>query len=154
MIRLPASSRRFAVSGQGNQGFYLRGETRLAGTDAGRNLQGFFRLGTASGRFNEVQHFASAGLNWRGPFAARKSDLAGIAFAWGGSSPRARQLEGLQGRQLSKNEWSFETTYAFRLRPWLTLQPDLQYIVNPAFDPGRRNWVAALRTEFSWSFGK
>ena len=33
------------------------------------------------------------------------------------------------------SEAAFELTYSDNLTPWLAVQPDLQYIVNPGTDP-------------------
>lgn len=137
---------------KGAQGAYLRGEGRLAGSREGRGLDAFFRLGWADQRFHEVEKFASAGLRWRGPFAGRPDDEAGMALATSGSSGRARQALALGGETIARRDWAFEATYALALTEWLTVQPDLQYLINPAFEQGRRAWMGGVRVTLGWSF--
>ena len=43
---------------------------------------------------------------------------------------------------LPSAETSIEAAYALPVRPWLTLQPDVQYIVHPASQPGLPNALA------------
>jgi porin len=136
-----------AVERRGNQGVYLRGEGKLDD-----KFSAFFRLGRASGRFNEVRDFASAGVTAKGLFKGRAEDEAGLALVWGGSAPRARALQARLGAPISKSEWSVEATYAVKLTDWLTLQPDLQYLINPAFERGRKSWVAGMRVALARQF--
>ncbi|MFM9912440.1 MAG: carbohydrate porin [Methylophilaceae bacterium] len=38
-----------------------------------------------------------------------------------------------------------------QIMPWLALQPNLQYIINPNMDPTIKNaWVLGLRTEIEF----
>lgn len=142
-----------SVAGSGNRGLYLRGEGLIAGEGQGRGTNLFFRLGRANGRFNEIRDFLSAGLHFRAPFAARPDDEAGIGVVWSGSSRNARLLQNRLADPITRDEWAFEITYTFNLTDWLTLQPDLQYAINPAFETGRRAWTGGLRISTRWSFG-
>jgi porin len=137
---------------KGAQGLYLRGEGLVSGAKTGRGLDAFFRLGWADGRFHEVERFASAGLRWRGPFAGRVDDQAGIALAWSGASHRARQALALGGEVIARNDWAFEATYAFQLTEWLSVQPNLQYFINPAYELGRKVVMGGVRVSFGWTF--
>ena len=52
------------------------------------------------------------------------------------------------GPGMEVSETVLEMTYRFQLFPFLALQPNFQYIVNPGFDPHLDNaWVGALRME-------
>lgn len=43
-------------------------------------------------------------------------------------------------------ETQFELTYGDMVTPWLFIQPDLQYTINPGTDPTLDNaWTAGLR---------
>ena len=137
---------------KGSQGAYLRGEGLVGGTADGRGTDAFFRLGWADPRFHETNLFASAGLRWRGPLAARADDEAGLALTWTASSPRARTTLAAAGETLSRAEWSFEATYALALTEWLTLQPDVQYFVHPAYEAGRTAWMGGLRVVVARGF--
>jgi porin len=150
--RLASALSASAIMKSGNSGYYLRGEGRIAGGDTSRTVDAFFRLGSASGRFNEVGKFASAGLAINHPFAGRKDDVAGVAMIWGKSSSRAKALQRILGEPIASEELSFEATYAFALFDWLTIQPDLQYFLNPAFETNRKALVAGVRTQIKIDF--
>ncbi len=68
---------------RGNSGWYLRGEGRVfsESSDQSQGLDAFFRLGTASGKFNQFDTFLSSGVTYAGPISGRDSDQFGIAFA-------------------------------------------------------------------------
>lgn len=141
-----------SVTRRGAQGAYLRGEGPVAGSKQGRGLDAFFRLGWADGRFHEVGRFASVGLRWREPIKGRSGDQAGIALAWSSSSRRARQALELRGEPIAGSDWALEGSYALRLADWLTVQPSLQYFINPAYERGRRALMGSLRLTTGWSF--
>jgi len=81
--------------------------------------------------------FIEGGLNWWGPFAQRTDDVFGLAFAYLGISPAAQQFSrdqvafGNLKSSYASNETVIEATYQAPITNWLTLQPDLQYVINP-----------------------
>jgi porin len=81
--------------------------------------------------------FVEAGMNWKAPFPGRDSDVFGLAFTYEGISPWARkysqELAALNPgvKPYATNETVVEATYLYQVTPWLTLQPDLQYVLNP-----------------------
>jgi porin len=135
---------------KGAQGAYLRGEGLISGAAQGRGLDAFFRLGWANGRFHAVEKFASAGLRWRGPIAARPNDQAGIAVAWSGASHRAREALALGGEAIARRDWAFEATYALALTDWLSIQLNFQYFIDPAFERNRRAVMGGVRINLAW----
>jgi len=81
--------------------------------------------------------FIEGGVNWKGPLAGRSHDQAGIALTYAGIGAAARNLSrdavfysGL-GTPYAQGEPIIEATYRARLTPWLKVQPDLQYVINP-----------------------
>jgi porin len=87
--------------------------------------------------YNLSNLFIEGGLNWKGPFHCRESDVFGFGVAYLGISPAKRQLgkdviffTG-SGSPYSINETVLEATYLCQVTPWLTLQPDAQYVINP-----------------------
>lgn len=126
--------------GRGNAGFYLRGEMPLL-VDGDEQIDGFFRLGTSSGRFNMFDRFASMGVKWKGALADRPEDELGVAVLTATTSADYRRANG-GGRA----ESVAEVTYRAPLSPWLTVQPNMQYVRNPAADPTIGDaWVVGLR---------
>jgi porin len=110
----------------GNFGFFLLGEQmvyRESGAGSVRGLSLFGALISApQQRVNTMPWFASAGASYRGLVPGRENDTAGFALYYGGFS---RDLPG------QTYELVLEWTYAFALTRWLTIQPDVQYVINP-----------------------
>jgi porin len=81
--------------------------------------------------------FIEGGMNWLAPFPDRKDDVFGIAFAYLGISPAARRfsrdlvLFGGAGSTYAADETVVEATYTASMNSWLTLQPDVQLVLNP-----------------------
>ena len=121
-----------------NGGGYLRGEAQVTGT-RDRGLRGFVRLGLADEHANAFGALVSGGLMWRGLLPSRAGDETGIAVARAiaGHDQRAAS-RALHGRA-DAAETAFELTHRFVLSDWLSVQPDVQYIVNPGLDPRLRD---------------
>jgi porin len=86
---------------------------------------------------NLSDFFVEGGLNWKGIIPGRSHDEAGLAVTHAGIGAAAVHFSndvlfftGL-GAPYSPGETIVEATYRARLTPWLKLQPDLQYVVNP-----------------------
>ena len=81
--------------------------------------------------------FVEGGMNWLAPFTERPNDTFGVAFSYLGISPAAREYSrelvsfGQTTTAYASNETVFEATYQATITNWLTLQPDLQYVINP-----------------------
>jgi len=106
--------------------------------DSGRGI-GVFALasGAPLGDRNLIDFFATAGVNWKGPFEERPDDTLalGVAHARLGSSVMRYGSDLVAftgtGQKFRRSETILEATYAIRIAPWWVLQPDLQYVVNP-----------------------
>ncbi len=133
---------------RGNRGIYLRGERRLVreAADPEQGLAGFFRLGAAAGRTNMFGRFASAGLNYTGLIRGRDADQLGLAVAAAFTSRSYRRAADAE-----RAETAIEFTYRASVAPWLSLQPNIQYVVNPGADRALGNALAiGLRAELAW----
>jgi porin len=110
----------------GNYGVFLLGEQmvyREGGVGSARGLSVFGGFIYApQERINPVPWFASAGASYRGLVRGRDKDTAAFALYYGGFS---RDLPG------QTYELVLEWTYAIALSRWLTVQPDIQYVINP-----------------------
>jgi porin len=110
---------------RGNYGFFLVADQMVyqpaPGRDAGLTLFGAFIYAPLQ-RINTLPYFASLGATYRGLLPGRPRDTAGFAAYYGGFS---RDLPG------QTYELVLEWTYAIALAPWLTVQPDIQYVINP-----------------------
>lgn len=133
-----------------NRGAYVRGETMLLreADDNEQGLAGFFRLGAANGAINGFDRFASLGLNYRGPLPGRSEDQLGLALATALTSAEYRLASGA-----GRSETNIELTYRAQLTQWLSIQPDLQYVINPGpFAANDNALVAGLRAEIGFQF--
>jgi porin len=66
-------------------------------------------------------------------------------MSWGRSSSRAKAVQRILGEPIASEELALEATYAFAVFDWLTIQPDLQYVLNPGFETNRKALVAGVR---------
>lgn len=133
------------IRSRGNAGFYLRGENKL-GHIGGTRVDIFARLGTASGRHNMFNRFASAGFRLSGIFDT--TDQLGLAFATAQTSKGYRISEGAL-----RDETAFEVTYRNRVYSNIILQPTIQYIRNPSAAPMVNDaLVIGIRSGLSFRF--
>ncbi len=110
----------------GNYGLYVMGEQmvfREGGPGSAKGLTLFGAIIYApSASINTIPMFVSTGASYRGLVPTRYQDTAAFALYYGGFS---RYLPGLT------YELAREWTYAIALGRRLTIQPDVQYVINP-----------------------
>jgi porin len=114
---------------RGNGGLYAIADRELWRA-AGREVHGFVRIGAAPPTRSRVRSYVDAGLSEQGLFAGRPRDTLALAAA------HAQLSDG--------SESVLELTYRAPVTPHLTLQPDLQYVVQRGTDIPNA-WVVALR---------
>lgn len=139
---------------RGNQGLYGIVEGRVmaeAGTDdQGLNL--WARAGFADEDVNAIGRYFGGGAAYTGLIPGRDADQAGLAIGQARFGQGAKDSVAAAGGLLEGSETTVEVTYRIALTDWLAVQPDVQYIVNPAGDPSVENAVAAgVRFELGWS---
>jgi porin len=134
------------------QGVYLLLERRLsaAGEDAPHQTTAFARLGLSDGDTTDFKGGWQAGLLVQHVFDSRPQSAFSIGVNQGYFSGKARANALDAGGALKRAESAIELTYADSFGP-LTLQPDLQYIRDPAGDAGVGHaLVAALRVSLDF----
>ena len=93
---------------------------------AGPSRQGLSLYGTflyaPNQRINTMPYYAAVAVGYQGPLPGRDKDLAAFALYNGAFSryPPGKTFELVL-------EW----TYAIAMTPWLTVQPDIQYVIRP-----------------------
>ena len=100
-------------------------------SDSSRNVNLFGRVMGAPDAQNLIDFFYNGGVTMAAPLPGRDNDQAGIDFGIGKVSSRAAGLDRDAGAPARTTEELIELTYQAQLLPWLVLQPDAQYIVNP-----------------------
>jgi porin len=125
------------------------GTTRMSGTygqaqftltqEAGhpdQGLKAWVRAGFADKQTLAVDRYAGCGLVYAGPLPGRDADLVGFAVARAHfGAPYRATVTSLTA------ETTYELSYQAALRPGLSLQPDVQYVVHPSGAPGLKKTV-------------
>ena len=93
------------------------------------------RLGSAEEKLPPVGRYVGCGLSYTGPFAGRHEDQAGVAVGVAEFGDPFRRRYALVGNPLNRREVIIEATYRAPLTPWLSVQPDVQYVINPGGQP-------------------
>src|SRR6185437_13355670 len=88
---------------------------------------------------------------WKGTFPGRDDDTVGVAFGWANVSHALRSLDmdtnfftGVSA-PIQSAEMVLELTYQAKITPWLTVQPDFQWVIHPGGNaPEPHNRTQAL----------
>lgn len=121
------------------------GATSGAALPSGPELRVFSRVGFAPQDRSLADFYVEAGFNYRSLIPGRGRDLLGVAFSYTNISGDLRQFARDANRfhgthdALPDYEAILEATYQVNLAPWLSVQPDVQYIVHPGGSPGIGN---------------
>jgi porin len=126
----------------GNHGVYLAFDQLLlkehADPEDGQGIGAFVQFGWAPDDRNVLARYVGGGMIYAGAVPGRDEDVLGIGVAHARFSHRLKRQNGLT------NETVVEAFYKVRLTPWLALQPDFQFIVNPGGD-GQDALAAGVR---------
>jgi porin len=123
----------------GSSGGYIGGATRLYSQTARRGLDGFANLGFGSSTTQEIDRSLNAGLTYTGLLDSRPFDRLGVAVGIAQAGNAYKQMQVASGASVETYETNFELTYRAPINRWLTIQPDIQYWINPGLDPTLKN---------------
>ena len=135
-----------------NHGWYISADSRLGALHEERHWRSSFRIGHAEESVNNHDWTAVAALNYDMARPAGREQSFGIAAAWARTSSALRASED----GVDDYETAVELTWRATVTDWLTLQPDIQYIINPGSQRSVRNaLLVGLRFQvaaptFSW----
>jgi porin len=146
----------------GNYSLYAVVDQAVWQAASGQTVNLFARvMGTPLVNENLISFSLNGGMTVAAPFASRPNDMAGLDLDVGKVSGRAADLDRAVGAYggapypVRNSEELIELTYQAQAKPWLTVQPDVQYIVNPGagvLDPDdpvhrlRNELVVGVRT--------
>lgn len=123
-----------------SNGYYFLADKSVYKTDA-EDISVFGRIGFAAGDVEQFKSNWSLGVLASGFVSSRPDGQIGLAVTTNTNSNKFRFVN-----TVDKSETQVELTYADKLLPWLTVQPDLQYTVNPGTDPSLDNaWTGGIR---------
>ncbi|MBI9072104.1 MAG: carbohydrate porin [Melioribacteraceae bacterium] len=117
---------------KGTFGIYAYGEKYLLKTGSSGSLAGFLRVGMADSKVNQVDYYIGGGLIYYGLF--NENDQLGLAVASAHNSDECRCATALD-----PYETNIELTYSTNIFEWLSIQPDIQYIINPSAEANIEN---------------
>lgn len=105
----------------------------------------FLRYSFAHGDVNEIEHFWSVGWQYQGLIPKRDYDVLAFGAAQAILSEQLRKTGARPHR-----ETVLEVYYQLELTPWLTLTPDLQWILRPGGEQGADAFVVGLRLQVAF----
>ena len=133
---------------RGNSGLYLVLDQLLyreqpEHEEDEQGLGAFFQFGWVPSDYNEITQHYGGGFQYVGLIPRRDDDVCGLGVHHVSLSGRVQSLE----RRYS--ETAIEAFYKYQLTEFMSIKPDLQYIVNPGGD-GRDAVVAGVRLEVTF----
>jgi porin len=123
----------------GSSGGYIGGTTRLYSQTARRGLDGFLNIGFGSSATQQIDRSLNVGLTYTGLLDSRPFDKLGVAVGIARAGNPYKQMQIASGAGVETYETNFELTYRAPITRWLTIQPDIQYWINPDMDPTLKN---------------
>ncbi len=121
------------IQHHGNYGIYAVADQTVwqSSSDSAQAVHVFGRIMGAPDTQNFIDFFVNGGVTVAAPIPGRDNDTAGLDFGLGKVSSRTGGLDLDSGAPRQTTEELFELTYAAQVVPWLVVQPDIQYTVNP-----------------------
>lgn len=116
------------------QGVYVSGERILAGDATTTQVTGFFRAGVSDGDTSPFQGGWQAGVLVERVIKDRPDSAFSVGVQQGYLS--SKMQANMVGVDASDAETGFEVTWSDRLNDRITLQPDLQVILDPGGESG------------------
>ncbi len=143
-LGLPPSMRR-------SQGAYMMVEQPLL-SRRDQKVTGFARLGLSDGKTSLFKGGWQAGVHAAGVFKNRSASQASFGVAQGALAGGFRNILSLDGTRPAKAETMLEVTYSDKVAPFLTVQPDILYVIHPGGAARAKDaLVLNLRLTFSFS---
>jgi porin len=128
-----------------SHGLYNIGERSLfTESDPAQGLGAFYQVGVTSESSFKMDRYYGLGFTYTGLLPCRDADLTSLGFAWGINGKKFR--DSTEGAEYA--EKVIELTHRTKINEWLSLQPDLQYVMNPGTDSTLDDaLVVALRVQ-------
>ena len=134
-----------------SQGAYIIGEKQLYEESKDQGLIAFARFGVANGSVNQLNYAWSGGLVYTGLFDGRDEGKLGLGITGAHNGKEFREVALNAATPVDAAETTFELTYSDKITPWLSVQPDIQYIINPGTDKSLDN-ALVIGTRFTINF--
>lgn len=117
-----------------NQGAYIIAEHEIYANPGskGQGLSAFGRLGFADKNINQFDYAWSAGLVYTGLIPNREDGKLGFGIAGAHNSNKYKEVASIAESPVDSSETALELTYSDNITKWFSVQPDVQYIINPS----------------------
>lgn len=119
--------------------------------EAARSISAFFRPGIADGNTKPIEWAYEAGLVSNGLVPARPDAEIGMGITQSHNSSKYVRSVIASGSRVEHNEYGLELYYRDKLYKGITVQPDLQYVINPGTNPQLDN-AAIIGIRFEINF--
>lgn len=135
-----------------NHGWYVSADSRLGALDEVRPWRTSLRIGQAEEVVSDHDWSVIAALNYDVSRPIGREQSFGVAAAWIKTSSALRE----SAEDVDDYETAVELTWRAAVTDWLTLQPDVQYIIHPGSQRALRNAVVVglrfdiIAPTFSW----
>lgn len=116
------------------QGMYALGSYRFYHDQQGRAAGVFLRGGVADGDTAQVDWDYEAGLVGNGLIPSRPDSEIGFGISQAHNSDKYMRVQQAASTPVDRNEYSYELYYLDTIAPGISIQPDVQYVVNPGTD--------------------
>ncbi len=125
----------------GSWGIYVLYEKSLIKmkNNSRHQLSYFFRSGISDKKVNPVDIYLGSGIVYSDVIRHFQHDQIGVAIAAAHNSEHFKEAALFEGAPLKDWELAFELSYRAELNYWCSVQPDVQYIVNPGFTTDLKN---------------
>lgn len=121
-----------AQTSAGNFGIYAVLDQMLLREKGDEGLGFFGRVSFAPPDRNVYSFYFDTGFTYRGLVPGRDGDTAGIALGFGKTTPGWEREISASGGIPGGSQTVLEVTYQIEITPWFLLQPDLQFLIQPA----------------------
>jgi porin len=104
-----------------------------------QGIRGYLQYGYANPAISLAEHHVGGGLVWTGAIPSRDDDQIGLGADWVGFTHA-------EGADLDRDsELVIESYYKIRALKWLSIKPDLQYVMHPGGSDERDALALALQ---------
>ena len=143
------------IDGSGNpikrrmEGVYLLSSYQIYNNkEAGHDLGVFFRAGLADGNTARADWDYETGIVGHGWVPTRPDGEIALGFSQAHNSDK--YMQSVSGAA-ERNEYGFELYYRDKLMKGVSIQPDLQYIINPGTNPAVKDaTVVGIRLDINF----
>jgi porin len=124
-----------------------KGQQTGVASPTNQGLGIFTHIGLSPQNSSFINFYVDGGLTYKGLIPSRNNDVFGVAVGYGHLT---NDPQDNQGRSNPGYEIILETTYQVELASWLSLQPDLQYVIHPSGTDIPNALVLGARTTLSF----